>query len=92
VTAAAEECRRFLPSAHDLRWPDVRLTVHNCAWFVCELLQKLTASRLRAAPVTAAFNDSVHLLVGLACQSASDVSRESFALIAASRSRPADII
>jgi len=76
VTATVEECRAKLPRSTELQWSDMRQRLHNCVSFICDLLQKLTASPHlpAAAVVMALFNDTIRLLFEVACQSATDVS------------------
>ena len=82
--AVAQECKKLLPSgSSELQWRDLRVTVHNCTWFLCHLLQRLDSSKLSAMPIIATLNDAVHMLVEVACKSADDVciAAESLSLL-----------
>ena len=69
-----QECLKLLPKgSSELRWRDVRVTVHNCTWFLCHLLQRLDLSKLSAVPIVKALNDAVCMLVEVACKSTDDV-------------------
>lgn len=72
--AIAAECRRLLPSDYNLRWADMRSIVHNCTWFLCDLLVKLSSSQhMMTLNMSAALYDAFHKLVSVACKFADDV-------------------
>ena len=69
----AEESRKLLPSVYELRWADTWFRIHNATWFLCELLQRFKTLQTPVTNITAALNDSVQMLVEVACKSADDV-------------------
>ena len=69
----ATECRRLMPNTYNLRWADMRLMVYNGTWFLCELLERLGSRGLPTTEMTAALNDTFHMVVEAACKSADAV-------------------
>ena len=72
-SAVADECRKKLPNAYNRRWSDLRGIVHNCTWFLCELLHQLQGSRLPLTTVAEGLNDVMLVLVEVACRWPDDV-------------------
>jgi len=83
----AEECHRLLPSTDDLKWPDLRLKVHNCAWYLCDLLHQLQTSPV---DIRTALNECISQLVEVACQSSDDVCT-CFSLTATDKTKANDM-
>ena len=82
ISASASECERLLPRDADLRWSDMHSRLRNCALFMCELLQQLTASHLSTAAAISAFNFTICLLTDSARKfgEAEDVSQQQHAV------------
>ena len=72
-TTVGNECHRLLPSACGQRWWDLRLTVHNCTWFLCDLLNQLKATQLPTVTLVITLNEVFLQLVEVACKWTDDV-------------------
>lgn len=82
-TTVGNECHRLLPSACGQRWWDLRLTVHNCTWFLCDLLNQLKATQLPTATLVITLNEVFLQLVEVACKWTDDVCTSVFSVVAA---------
>jgi len=69
----AEECRNLLPNMYNMRWADCRMRVHQCTWFVCEVLSQMKTLQTPPVALVTALNECLEMLVEIACQTAADV-------------------